>query len=239
MIEGEGSGAPGAEPSEAPESPAAVAAPPPRFMRPDPKGGYDVELEPAWLSKPLDAEAMFGRVAPLEIEVGFGSGLFLAVEALRRPGANFLAIEKESSQVRRAKEKLRKRGIVNVRLLRSDALYFLEEYVGTASVAAYHIYFSDPWPKKRHHRRRVFQPRLIEILERTLLPGGRVFVKTDVSEYFAVIEELFRAAGGLAVDVVQRLDEQPLEGDVVTNFQQKAISAGHPIHYLAATRRSA
>lgn len=204
----------------------------------DPLGGWNVSLRLGELEKPLDFARLFGRVAAVEVEIGSGSGIFLAEESLARPEADFLAIESDGSNVARARDKVRRRGNVNVRLLRCDALYFLEDYPPAHSVDRYHIYFPDPWPKTKHHKRRIFQPRLLGILERTLKPGGTVFIKTDVTAYYDVIVELLAGAAFLSRTLDHRIDQEALPGDRVTNFQRKAMEAGHPIHALRYERPS-
>lgn len=194
-------------------------------------GQWNLELDLAELAKPLDFKALFGRSAPLEIEVGVGSGFFCAEYARDHPEINLLGIDKTGSETHRTNDKCRRRGLTNVRLLRCDALYFLEDYPADHSVDTYHVYYSDPWPKKRHHRRRLWQPRFIEILRRTLKRDGRLFMKTDVTDYFEVIDGLLHASGFLDLVHERRLDLDPLEGDYETNFQRKAIEQGHPLHY--------
>lgn len=206
-------------------------------LKPAESGGWDLELSPAEIKKPINFDALFGRRAPTEIEIGSGSGVFLSTEAARRPETNFLAIEQDRDQVVRSKEKWRKRSLLNVRLVRCDALYFLEEYLTPESVEGFIILFSDPWPKTRHHKRRVFQDRLRESIRRTLKPGGAVHIKTDVTEYYDVISKLFAGADFLEKEADQRLDKEPLEGDIVTNFQRKALEKGHPIHRLYYRKR--
>ncbi|MDX2175602.1 MAG: tRNA (guanosine(46)-N7)-methyltransferase TrmB [Candidatus Sumerlaeia bacterium] len=206
-------------------------------MRPMVAGGWDTEAALGETPKPIDFERFFGRPGPLEIEVGFGSGIFLATHAPKHPERNFLGIENAGAQMGRLKEKLRKRSVLNVRLVLCDALYVLEEFVPDASVDVYRIYFPDPWPKSRHHKRRVFSPRILPPLERTLKPGGRLYIKTDVTAYYEVIDELLRGVDFLRRDRDARLDVAPDPDDIVTNFQRKAMEKGHPIHALDLTRR--
>ncbi len=206
-----------------------ICAPP---VREDPKGGWDLEIRLEELQKPLDFNQMFGRKAPIEIEIGSGSGVFLKEEARRRPEVNFLGIEKDGKQAHRAKDKWRRFEIYNTRMLRCDAHYFLEEYPQEHSVDAYIILYSDPWFKKRHHKRRLFQPRLLPILQKTLKPGGLLTIKTDVSSYYDVIIELFEGCESLDQLFDKRLDLEPEEHDIETNFQLKARQKGHPLHYM-------
>lgn len=199
----------------------------------DAPGETQIVYELGELSRPIDLPKMFGRTARFELEIGFGSGIFLAIEAAARPDVNFLGIEHDRGQVYRTKDKLVRRGMHNVRLLCCDAPYFLEEgYIAPGSVETCHIYFSDPWPKKRHHKRRLFSPRLIPLLGRILAPGADLRIKTDVTEYYDVMEPLLSAAEFLKKEVDLRLDLEPLDGDIITNFQRKAMEKGHPIHMM-------
>ena len=201
-------------------------------LRPWPDGGWDLEVPMSELDKPVDFDAMFGRSAPLEVEIGCGSGLYLAQDAAMRPHVNFFGIESERREVMRSKDKWRRRNLLNTRIVHCDALYFLEEYPADHSIDAYIILYSDPWPKKRHHKRRVFQPRLLPILERTLKPGGLLTIKTDVTPYYEVMIELLAEAPFLTQEFDKRLDQTPDPEDIPTNYQRKALEKGHPVHYM-------
>lgn len=199
-------------------------------------GGWDLEVKLADLTKPLNFPAIFGREARVEVEIGCGTGIFMAYEAARRPDVNFLGIEKVYAEVRRAKDKWRRRELLNTRIACCDAHYFLEEFASPESIDAYIILYSDPWPKKKHHRRRLFQPRILPIIERTLKHGGLLTIKTDVTEYYTVIKELFSGAAFLKRLTDQRIDIEPIPDDIETNFQRKAREKGHPLHLLVYER---
>ena len=126
---------------------------------------------------------------------------------------------------------------IPIRVMRVDALYFLEEYPLTDSFETIHIYYSDPWPKHRHHRRRLWQPRLLPLIERSLKPGGTLLLKTDVTEYFDVIQRLLSASTILQCKETRRLDEEPMPGDYDSNFQRKAVEQGHPLHWQRWQKR--
>lgn len=201
-------------------------------LRPHPISGWDLEVTPGEITKPIDFAAVFGRRAPVHLEVGCGSGLFLAIHGPRFPHIDFFGIEVDGAESRRAKDKWRRRNLLNTRIVRSDAFYFLEEYVPEASLDAMIILFSDPWPKTRHHKRRVFRPQLLPILARVLKPGADLIIKTDVTEYYNVMIELFQDAPFLELLTDKRIDLQPEPDDIVTNFQSKALAKGHPIHAM-------
>ncbi len=189
-------------------------------------------IDLAEVPNPFDWDAAFGPgAARNEIEVGIGSGYFLSRYGIAHPGSRILGMDKEGSEVWRTADKLARHGVANARVLRADALYFLAEYVADSSVDAYHIYYSDPWPKTRHHKRRLWRPAIVPILERTMKPGADLFMKTDVSEYFDAIQRVLGGAEKLELVEDRRIDRDPLEGDYETNFQRKAREKGHPLHW--------
>ena len=224
-------------------NPSPTAPPPDQCtpaLPPHPDGAWNLILDLADLTRPLDFPAIFGRVAPVHIEIGCGSGVFASRYAQDHPEINLLAMDNQGKQVNRAFDKCRRRGLTNVRFLRTDAVYVVEEHPADASVDAYHIYYSDPWWKKRHHKRRVWSPRLLPILRRTLKPGGQLFLKTDVSAYFDVIQELLAGQDFLDLACERRLDREdpePADPNYETNYQRKARLEGHPLHYQRWVRR--
>lgn len=209
--------------------PPAPACDPPLAHHPD--GGYDITVDVARLARPIDPLKLFGRPGPFEIEVGFGTGVFLSLYAQDNPDVNLLGVEKAKGEVYRAADKVRRRFLTNVRAVACDALYFLEEFIAPESVDAFHVYYSDPWPKKRHHKRRVWRPEFTALVHRALKPAGLLYLKTDVTAYFEVINEVMEATEGMEKRVEQRIDLEPLRRDYETNFQRKAREAGHPLHY--------
>jgi tRNA (guanine-N7-)-methyltransferase len=186
-------------------------------------------------AEPVAWTEVFGNDHPVELEIGSGKGLFLANAAQAEPGHNYLGVELSRKYARLAAERLAKRGLANVRVVAGDARLFLARYVPPASLRAVHVYFPDPWWKKRHKKRRVFGEPLVADIERTLQPGGELRVATDVEEYFGVIRSL--VAGH------PRFQERPLpearmpehDLDYLTNFERKYRIEGRPIyrvHYL-------
>jgi tRNA (guanine-N7-)-methyltransferase len=200
-------------------------------LTPSPHGGWNLFFSFAPADKPFAWDRLFGRRAPVEMEIGIGSGVFTSHYAAAHPDVNYLGVDNVASEVMRTNDKCRRRGLLNVRLLRADALYLLEDFVPEGSLRRLHIYYSDPWPKKRHHKRRLWRPAITPLIERALEPGGELVLKTDVTEYFEVIQAVLDPSTLLRLVEDRRLDLEPLEGDVVTNFQNKAVLAGHPLHY--------
>src|SRR5262249_50332786 len=139
---------------------------------------------------PLDWRTVFGNDNPVEVEIGFGKGLYLVRVAQESPATNFLGIEVVRKYQLFTATRLAKRGLRNVRLALADARWFLKARVPPASLQAIHVYYPDPWWKKRHHKRRVFTAEFAAACERCLRPGGRLYVVTDVAEYFQLITGL-------------------------------------------------
>src|SRR5205807_4142652 len=158
--------------------------------------GLDVDLLP----KPLDWGELFGNDHPVELEIGMGKGTFLVEQAKARPETNFLGIEWARWFWRYASDRLRRAGCGNTRTVRAEASFFLREFVPPASLAVLHIYFPDPWPKARHHKRRLIQPAFMPLVQRVLVAGGRLQVVTDHQGYFE--ENIEPSVRGSALKVV-------------------------------------
>ncbi|HTU23985.1 MAG TPA: tRNA (guanosine(46)-N7)-methyltransferase TrmB, partial [Pirellulales bacterium] len=176
---------------------------------------------PADLPTPWNPAALFGREAPLEIEVGSGKGLFLSAAAACQPESDFLGIEISHRYARYAATRLAQRGLANARLVHGDALELFSRYVPTATLAAVHTYFPDPWWKARHKKRRVLNEVFLRDIERVLRPGGAFHFWTDVEEYFrttlALVAEVTGLVGPFAVS------EKPAEHDLDyrTHFERR------------------
>jgi tRNA (guanine-N7-)-methyltransferase len=186
--------------------------------------------EPAAPPPRYDWAAIFGNAHPVEIEVGFGKGLFLLTAAQENPGTNYVGVEIERKYQLFTATRVAKRGLPNVRLAWADARTFLRDRVPAASVRAVHVYFPDPWWKKRHHKRRVFTADFARQCERVLAPGGRLHVATDVADYFAVITELLAGVGGLSPLPPPEEHEPEHDLDYPTNFERKARKQGGAVH---------
>jgi len=150
-------------------------------------------LRPKSWTDELPLEEIYGRSGPLEVDVGCGKGRFLAVRAETEPDTLFMGIDRLLRRLRKVDRKLLRRGVTNTRLLRIEASYAVTRLLPDASVSVFYIFFPDPWPKKRHHRRRLFTPSFVDSLHRTLSPGGHIHAATDHVPYFDVILEIFSA----------------------------------------------
>jgi tRNA (guanine-N7-)-methyltransferase len=174
----------------------------------------------------VDLEQLFGRRAPLEVEIGAGRGDFIIDRAATMPDRDFLAIESAATIAQLIALRGGCRGLANLRVIRMDARTLVNLMLPDASVSAYHIYFPDPWPKERHHKHRLFKPSFVGSLARTLQLGAPLFIATDVASYAERIFALLLDGG------FQRLD-LAVPGATLTGFARKFIAEGRPI--LAAT----
>ncbi|HEY2614229.1 MAG TPA: tRNA (guanosine(46)-N7)-methyltransferase TrmB [Chthoniobacterales bacterium] len=151
------------------------------------------EIIPENYFAPLELVAHFGRDAPLEVDLGCGDGSFLAAMALNNPSRNFLGIERLLGRVRSASRKITPRGIVNARVLRMEISYAVRHLLPPGSVAVFHLMFPDPWPKRRHHRRRIVTEDFFGSIHRALAQDGLLRITTDQIDYF---QEIVRKAAG-------------------------------------------
>lgn len=150
-------------------------------------------IVPSSWTQQIDLDACFPVRRPLAVDVGCGKGRYLVSTASRRPDMNFLGIDRLLARLRKVDRKLGRTGLDNVRLLRIEAAYAIRFLLPPASVTEFTVFFPDPWPKRRHHRRRLFGPDFLDHIDRTLLPGGRLHVASDHLDYFETIMQLLGA----------------------------------------------
>lgn len=196
-----------------------------------------VSLAPEQIEGKIDFVRIFGRPGPVHIEVGSGKGVFLLSQAKVRPADNFLGIEWASKYYRYAVDRIGRWGLTNVRVIRTDAAVFIAEAVPDGSVDYFHVYFPDPWPKKRHHKRRFLCGANLEHLIRCLKTDGQLRIATDHAEYFEQIKQVIATRS----DKLQEIDfVKPAGAEtgewVGTNFERKYLKDQRPIYTLAATK---
>lgn len=179
-----------------------------------PNGGDYFTIEP---------RALFGREAPLEVELGAGRGDFIIARAAAFPERNFLAVEMAGTIAQLMAIRAGRAGLENLRVARMDARPLVNLMLPDASVAAYHIYFPDPWPKERHVKHRLFAPAFAAGLRRTLRPGAPLYVATDVADYAAAIFAMLGAAGFVRV-------QSAAPGAELTGFAMKFRAQGRAVH---------
>ena len=181
------------------------------------------------LPQPFDAVALFGRRAPLEIEVGTGKGLFMVSAASAERNRDFLGIEVAGRYAQFAAARLATAELDNARIVHGDALRIFSQLLPDASIAAVHVYFPDPWWKKRHHKRRVMNESFVKDVERVLPVDGRLHFWTDVGDYFRPSVELIARCTSLAgpLDVAETAAEHDL--DYRTHFERRVRLSGGPV----------
>ena len=179
----------------------------------------------------------FGNTHPVEMEIGCGKGKFLVARAIENPGINFLGIDRVSKFMNIGKTRAQKRALPNIRFLRAEARAFLTEAIAAVSVSLFHIYFPDPWPKRRHQARRVFTPELLVLLHARLLPGGLIEVATDDSDYFAAMKKTIAATAHLWENVRESLNERILDGMNKTNYELKWAAQGRSLYYAELKKK--
>jgi len=180
-------------------------------------------------SKPLALAELFGNDHSVELEVGFGKGAFLVAAAQLHPERNYLGIETDRGLQLYVANRIAKRELKNVKLTRGDAGALLADYIPPASMQAIHVYFPDPWWKKRHHKRRVFTPAFVANCARTLRIGGELIFATDVAEYFQMIFGTVSERPEFEAVQAKRIETTDTDNPMLTNFEKKALEQGRPV----------
>ena len=178
---------------------------------------------------PLNFEALFGRAAPVVLEIGFGNGATLVEQAGNDPGRDYLGIEVHEPGIGRCLIAARDAGVSNLKLIAHDAVEVLEAQIPSASLQRINLYFPDPWPKKRHHKRRIVQPAFIALCADRLESNGSLHIATDWANYAEHIDEILD--GSPALICSERREhggDRPLDRPV-TKFEQRGRRHGHRI----------
>ena len=199
---------------------------------------YDgISLKAEDLDGKIDFAQIFGRPGPVHIEIGSGKGTFLLDQAAAQPGDNFLGIEWARKYYRYAVDRIGRWGLTNVRIIRTDAAGFLADSVPDDSVDCFHIYFPDPWPKKRHNKRRFICDANLEHMIRCLKTAGQLRIATDHADYYEQIKTVL-AAGSDALEEIDFVKPAGAEtGEYAgTNFERKDIKDQRPIYTIAARK---
>ena len=191
-------------------------------------GSPDEEL---WFGRPFDATSFFGRRAPLEVEIGSGKARFLIASAQTCPDRDYLGIERSLSYYRLCRERLARTKLPNARIVRSDGRLFVESALAPASVAAFHIYFPDPGPKKKQKKRRLLDGVFLELLGARLEPGGTLRIATDHPDYGRSLGPLLETVPSL-----ERIEWTSLPAPPPTHYELKYARQGRPIWRFAARR---
>jgi len=185
-----------------------------------------------------DLEQLFGRKAPCVVEIGFGMGKSLVEQAETHPETNFIGIEVHAPGVGKLLDEADKRGLTNLRVYREDALAVLADCLPEASIDTLQLFFPDPWPKKKHHKRRIVQLPFVELVRSRLEPGGKLHMATDWQAYAEFMAEVMAEAPGYTntapaetTPFVERPGFRPL-----TKFEQRGERLGHGVWDLIYRR---
>ncbi len=188
-----------------------------------------IAQSPESLTNRLDLEKIFRRKAPLHVDLGCGDGSFLCALAQRLPDKNFLGIERLSGRVRSSARKAA--SLDNVRLLQMESFYAVRYLLPAESVETFYLLFPDPWPKRRHHRRRIVKPDFLNSIHAALRKDGVIYIATDHLDYFRKIKKTAESTPGFAIDDA---DVDLPQSKFGLAFRQK----GAPIHWLALRKVS-
>lgn len=181
----------------------------------------------------IDIEEWFGKAGPLYMEIGCGKGKFAADFAELHPEINFLAVERDSNVIVSACEEAKRRGITNIRFIKSNAEY-LERYIKDHSVERIFLNFSCPFPKKKYASHRLTHHTFLKIYKNLLKTGAEIHQKTDNMHLFEFSVEQFSQNGFAMKNVTFDLHSSDFEGNIVTEYEQRFISQGLPIYRLEA-----
>ena len=188
-----------------------------------------------FVGEPLVSQEVFGRNAPLVLEIGSGMGETTAAIAQARPDADFIAVEVHGPGIGSLLNRISVGELKNLRVVRQDAVEVLERMIPDGALAAIHLFFPDPWPKKRHHKRRLIQPPFARLLASRIKPGGYLHVTTDWQDYAHQILEVLSAEQLLA-NTADGYAPRP-DGRPLTRFENRGLKLGHPVWDVIFFRR--
>ena len=191
-------------------------------------GAPDEEL---WYGRPFDARTAFGRRAPLEVEIGSGKARFLIAAARANGAHDFLGVERALAYYRMCRDRVDRAALPNARVVRADGRLFLETALTPSSVRAFHVYFPDPWPKKKQRKRRLLDGVFLELVAARLEPAGTLRIATDHPGYGAALGPLLETVPSL-----ERLAWEDLPAPPPTNYELKYAREGRPIWRFLARR---
>jgi tRNA (guanine-N7-)-methyltransferase len=172
-----------------------------------------------WIEMPK----LFPQAQPLEVELGCGDASFLIEYARRNSAINFIGVERLLGRVQKLDKKGRRNGLTNVRGVRIESAYFLEYLLPKNSATALHIYFPDPWPKKKHRRHRLINEKFPALARAALAPGGTVFLRTDDADYFQQMNEVFDVAKEFS-----KTETPSSLAEITTDFEREFNAQGIP-----------
>lgn len=187
-------------------------------------------LETPVAVQPIDWRQLFGNANPVEIEVGFGKGLFLINSGTAHPERNYFGIEIVRKYQLYAATRIAGRAMPNVKTTCADAKLVFDKFVPPGSVTTVHVFFPDPWWKTRHKKRLLFTPEFAALIQRVLIPGGKLHFVTDVADYFAWVTGTLAATPGFLPLPPPEESAPSHDLDYLTNFERKFRQEGRPIY---------
>jgi tRNA (guanine-N7-)-methyltransferase len=191
-----------------------------------------IEIDLNAVAVPFDWRELFSRPAPVDLEIGSGKGAFLLDLAQQQPDRNYLAVERAAKYHKLTCDRTARRGIENVRLIRTTAEDLFSRLITPASISRLFVLFPDPWPKKRHHKRRLFTPSHVTAMARILVPDGELFVKTDHADYAEVISSSLASCPYFtAIDPSSAFAQLPTSG-----FERKYLVEGRQVYPFVMKR---
>ena len=185
---------------------------------------------------PRDLDTLFGRRAPRVLEIGFGNGEALAWAGEHDPARDYLGIEVHRPGVGRLMNALAAHDARNVRIWNHDAVDVLRDEIPEAALDEVRIWFPDPWPKKRHHKRRLIQPAFVELLATRVKPGGLLHLATDWPEYASHMQEVLAVQPGWRLRAGESGESKRPEWRIETRFERRGLDLGHPVTDLLYDR---
>ena len=189
-------------------------------------GGEAFILKSLPIIERLQLDKIFPKAQPLEVEIGAGDGSFLVAYAKAHPELNLIGLERLLGRLRKIDRKARRAGVENIRLLRLEAAYFVQYMIPRGTVSAFHIYFPDPWPKRRHWKNRLINESFVDLVHAALAPDGVIHLRTDDKPYFAQMIDVFGRSPKF-----KKIDSPPELLGVITDFergfQQRGVATNH------------
>jgi tRNA (guanine-N7-)-methyltransferase len=195
-----------------------------------------ITVDPTLLGDKVDLRDLFGNGRPVELEIGCGKGGFLLRRAQAHPDRNFVGIEWANKFYKYAADRMSRWALTNVRIMRTDARHFVIHRVAAGCLTAMHIYHPDPWPKKRHHKRRLVRPDFMEAAVRAMADGARLAIQTDHAEYFEEIRAVTAARPELEPIPFEDAGYGTVGEAMETNFEIKYRREGRRFYRLAFRR---
>lgn len=190
-----------------------------------------LQLEP---NKPVVWKDIFGNDNPVEVEIGCGKGHYLLARAQQNPGTNFLGFDRAIKYLRRRQKKAASEALGNLQFSRMEAQGFIPN-VPNDSVSIFHIYFPDPWPKRRHHSRRLVDAKFLTLLLKKTVPGGSIYLATDDVPYFTQMQESVKLLKG---EFESRESHERMIGPIKTAYESKFAAAGLVLNYIEIKKKA-